>query len=217
MGHHDARIDDYIAGSAGFAQPILRQLREAVHATCPEVEESLKWGMPSFGYRGKILCSMAAFKQHASFGFWQGARVLGEDPAKPAKASPGARRAVERKGGEGMGQFGRLKQLSDLPDPHALAGFMMQAMKLIDDGVARPSGKVAATRAPLVVPDDLATALKTHAEARATFDRFPPGQQREYIDWITGAKRDDTRQRRLVQAIEWLGEGKPRNWKYMNC
>lgn len=215
MGHHDARIDDYIARSAGFAQPILRHLREAVHATCPEVEESLKWGMPSFGYRGRILCSMAAFKQHAGFGFWQGARVIAEAPAKPDKAS--ARAGVDGKVSEGMGQFGRLKELSDLPDPRALAGYVTKAMKMIDEGVPRPSAKVAATRAPVVVPEDLATGLNSHAEAHATFDRFPPSQQREYIDWITGAKRDDTRQRRLAQAIEWLGEGKPRNWKYMDC
>ena len=198
----DPRIDAYIAKSAEFARPVLSHLRAVVHAACPEVEETLKWGMPSFTYRGKILCSMAAFKQHAAFGFWQGAQVTGNGTEA---------------GAEGMGQFGRLTRLSDLPGKRELTGYIRQAMALIDSGAKRVPTKAVAPRAPLDVPDDLAAALKKNAKARATFDGFSPSYRRDYIEWITEAKREDTRQRRLEQTVEWLAEGKPRNWKYMKC
>lgn len=197
----DPRIDAYIAKSAEFARPILSHLRAVVHSACPEAEETLKWEAPSFTYRGKILCGMAAFKQHAAFGFWQGAQVTGDG----AEAE------------EGMGQFGRLTKLSDLPGKRELAGYIRQAMALIDSGTKRAPTKAAAPRATLEVPDDLASALKKNAQARATFDGFAPGYRRDYIEWITEAKREDTRQRRLQQTVEWLAEGKPRNWKYMKC
>lgn len=198
----DPRIDAYIAKSAEFARPILSRLRAVVHAACPEAEETLKWGAPSFTYRGKILCGMAAFKQHAAFGFWQGAQVTGSG----MEAGAGA-----------MGQFGRLTQLSDLPGKRELIGYIRQFMALIDSGAKRATTKAAAPRASLDVPDDLAAALNKNAKARATFDGFAPGYRRDYIEWITEAKREDTRQRRLEQTIEWLDEGKPRNWKYMKC
>lgn len=202
MGQPDPRVDAYIAKSAGFAQPILRHLREAVHGACPQVEETLKWGMPSFMYGGKILCSMAAFKQHASFGFWQGAKVVEDGRAKSDEA---------------MGQFGRLTGLAELPGKRVLSGYVKQAMKLIDEGSTRPSTKKAAPKPPLPTPEDLAAALAKNREAQATFDAFAPSHRREYIEWIMEAKRDETRQRRLAQTIDWLAEGKPRNWKYMNC
>ncbi|MDR7135949.1 uncharacterized protein YdeI (YjbR/CyaY-like superfamily) [Lysobacter niastensis] len=198
----DPRIDAYIAKSAEFAWPILRHLRAAVHAACLEAEETVKWGMPSFTYRGKILCSMAAFKQHASFGFWQGAQVTGNGTEAE---------------GEGMGQFGKLTRLSDLPGKRELTGYVRQAMALIDSGAQRVPTGAATPRAPLEVPDDLAAALKKDAKARATFDGFAPSYRRDYIEWITEAKREDTRQRRLKQTVEWLAEGKSRNWKYMKC
>lgn len=202
MAEQDPRIDAYIAKSAEFARPILTHLRVVVHAACPEVVETLKWGAPSFTYRGKILCSMAAFKQHAAFGFWQGAQIVGGDDSA----------------GEGMGQFGRLTRVSELPGKRELAGHIRQAMKLIDGGVTRTPAK--ATKGPkpaLDVPPDLAAALARNAKAHATFEGFAPSYRRDYIEWITEAKREDTRKRRLEQTVEWLAEGKPRNWKYMNC
>lgn len=203
MGQPDPRVDAYIAHSAPFAQPILRHLREVVQGACPEAVETLKWGAPSFGYGGKILCRMAAFKQHASFDFWQGARVVGADAgAKPE---------------EGMGQFGRLTQVADLPGKRVLTGYIQRAMKLIDAGTTRPPTKDAKPKQPLAVPDDLAAALAKNRKAQATFAGFAPSYRREYVEWITQAKREATRQRRLAQAIDWLAQGKPRNWKYLGC
>jgi uncharacterized protein YdeI (YjbR/CyaY-like superfamily) len=202
MGQRDPRIDAYIARSAEFARPILEHLRGLVHAACPDCEETLKWSAPSFTYRGKILCGMAAFKQHATFGLWQGTQVVGAGTGKQDDA---------------MGQFGRITRIADLPGKRELTGYIRQAMKLVDEGVKRPASRGSTPRPPVEVPADLATALGRNAKARATFDAFPPSCRREYVEWITEAKREETRSKRLSQAIEWLAEGKRRNWKYENC
>jgi uncharacterized protein YdeI (YjbR/CyaY-like superfamily) len=200
MGQRDPRIDAYIAGAAAFAQPILAHLREVVHAACPDCEETLKWSAPSFTYRGRILCGMAAFKQHAAFGLWQGGAIVG-----------GERRDAA------MGQFGRLTRIADLPGKRELVAYLRQGMQLIDAGAKRAPIRESRPKPPLEVPDDLVAALRGNARARATFDAFPPGSRREYVEWITEAKREATRANRLAQAVEWLAEGKRRNWKYEKC
>lgn len=195
----DPRIDAYIERAAPFAQPILVRVRELVHEACPGVEESIKWGMPSFSHAGGILCGMAAFKQHASFGFWKHAMVVGE--------------GVPR---DGMGSYGKMASLKDLPPKRTLLAHLRKAMKLNEDGVKAPAARKAASKPPQA-PHDLVAALAKHKAAKATFDAFPPGCRREYIEWIVEAKREDTRAKRLAQAVEWMGEGKRRNWKYENC
>lgn len=198
----DPRIDGYIDRAAPFARPILTRLRAVVRATCPDVEESIKWSSPSFGYRGAILCSMAAFKQHATFGFWQRERVTGD-------AAPADERSA-------MGQFGRLTGVDDLPDDAVLAEMIERAMALIDSG-ARAPRPIKHPKPPATVPDDFAEAMAAVPAAERTFAGFPPGQRREYIEWVTGSKRPDTRQRRIAQSVKWLAEGKRRNWKYEAC
>ena len=201
MGSKDPRIDAYIAKAAPFAQPILEQLRAQVHAACPEAEETMKWSMPHFMYRDRILCGMSAFKQHASFGFWQGRQVVGE------KASD------ER----AMGQFGRITSLAELPRKARLARYIKQAMRLTEQGTPAPRAERRERKAPAPVPADLAKGLAANRKAKATFEGFAPSHRREYIEWIEDAKREETRARRLEQAIEWLAEGKQRHWKYQNC
>jgi uncharacterized protein YdeI (YjbR/CyaY-like superfamily) len=200
MPSHDPRIDAYIARAAPFAQPILEKLRAIVHEACPGVEETMKWSMPCFMHAGGILCSMAAFKQHVSFGFWKHALVMGEH--------------VER---DGMGSFGKMASTRDLPPKKELLALVRKAARLNEQGVKVPVARKAAPKPPPVAPDDLAAALKKNKAAAATFKAFPPSQQREYIEWLSEAKRVETRSKRLAQAVEWLAEGKPRNWKYMNC
>jgi uncharacterized protein YdeI (YjbR/CyaY-like superfamily) len=181
----DPRVDAYIERSAEFAQPILRHLRGIVHAACSDVEETIKWGMPVFTHQG-MLCSMAAFKQHAAFGFWKGALVIPEGENDSA-----------------MGQFGRITQVSDLPPKKVLTEYVKRAMQLNLDGVKAPRSKPAVALAAAEVPDDFAAALNKQRKARATFDAFSPSNRREYIEWINEAKRAETRQRRLDQSIEW--------------
>lgn len=197
MGQRDPRVDAYIATSADFAQPILTHLRELVHDTCPDVEETMKWSFPHFMYEG-MLCSMASFKGHCALNFWKGALVL--DGAGKCDA---------------MGQFGRITSLSDLPAAMVLAGYLRKAMTLNERGVKAPvRAQVRVARPERPVPPALAAALAKNPEARATFQKLPPSQRREYTDWIAEAKTEATRERRVATAVEWLAAGKTRNWKY---
>ena len=196
MGERDPRIDGYIAKAAPFARPILEHLRELVHRGCPEVVETMKWSTPAFDYRGP-LCSMAAFKARATFGFWRGALVV---PSATSMAP--------------MSQFGRLTSLADLPPDQELLSLIRKAAALNEAGVKAPP-RPARVKQPIAMPADLAAALKKNARARATFEGFSPSHRREYLAWITEAKGEATRRRRLATTIEWLSEGKPRNWKYM--
>jgi uncharacterized protein YdeI (YjbR/CyaY-like superfamily) len=194
----DPRVDAYIAKSAEFAQPILAHLRAVVHAACPEVEEAIKWGFPHFMYKG-MMCSMASFKAHCSFGFWKAESLM-------ADAKRGA-----------MGDFGRIASLADLPPKKLLTTYIQQAMQLNDDGVAAPARAKPAAPRELAIPDELAAALKKAPAARAHFEAFTPSKRRDYAEWIAEAKTEATRTRRLEQALEWIAEGKSRNWKYETC
>lgn len=192
----DPRVDAYIERQAEFAKPILNHLRAAVHAACPEAEEAIKWGMPAFTYRGEMLANMAAFKAHATFGFWRGSLILGDDERQRTA----------------MGQFGRLTSIEDLPEPAVLQALIRKAVALADEGV-KPVRKKAA-KEEVVMPDDLRAALNGNSAAAATFEGFAPSCRREYLEWIVEAKRPETRAKRIAQAIEWMAEGKRRNWKY---
>lgn len=201
----DPRVDAYIARQADFARPILEHVRAAVHEACPAVEETIKWGMPSFVHEGRILAGMAAFKHHASFGYWQHARVMGEGVL---------REGVLR---EGMGSYGRLASLSDLPPRRTLLAHIRRAAKLGAEATdATPARKAAVPRPPPQVPADLLAALEAHPAAKATFGAFAPSHRRDYVEWITEARREETRAKRLAQAIAWMAEGKRRHWKYEN-
>lgn len=200
MGQHDPRIDAYIAKSKGFARPILEHLRALVHRGCPQVEETIKWGMPYFLHHG-MLCGMAAFKQHCSFGFWKGVLVV-----------PGSDHA------DAMGQFGRIGSLADLPADAVLLDYLAKAMLLNEQGVKPPRGaQEGGSKPELLAPEDLLDALAANQAAQACFEAFRPSHRREYLEWILEAKTPATRARRICQAVEWMSEGKSRNWKYQNC
>lgn len=196
----DPRIDAYIERAAPFARPILAHARALVHQACPQIEETIKWGMPTFVHAGGILCGMAAFKQHASFGFWKHALVVGEGEPR-----------------DGMGSYGKMLSLDDFPAKKIVLAHIRKAMKLNEDGVKMPAARKAASKLPPEMPEDLVAALNKDKAAKATFDAFPPSCRREYIEWIVEAKREETRAKRLAQTVEWLAEGKRRNWKYENC
>ncbi len=195
----DPRIDAYIERQADFAKPILERIRAAVHAACPEAEETVKWSMPHFMYKGQMMAGMAAFKAHATFGFWRGKDVVGETGA-------------ER---DAMGQFGRLESVDDLPPSDVLEGLIRKAAALNDAG--RKTREKKPLKPEAETPPDLVEALAGNAAAQATFDSFPPSARRDYVEWVTEAKRAETRARRVAQSVEWLAEGKRRHWKYEVC
>ena len=198
MGSRDARVDAYIARSAPFARPILSHIRKAVHAACPDVDETMKWSFPHFMYKG-MLCSMASFKAHCAFGFWKGALL---------QDGPGGSRSDEA-----MGQFGRIQSLADLPGEKQLVALVKKAAKLNEQGAKVP--RRSSTPKPMPkAPPELLEALRANTKALAAYDALAPSHKREYLEWIAEAKTDATRDRRIATAVEWMAEGKSRNWKY---
>ena len=195
MAKKDPRVDAYIKKAQPFARPILKHLRKLVHKACPDVEETIKWKMPFFERKG-IVCFMAAFKEHAVLGFWNGEKIFGR----------------QNKGA--MGQFGRITSMKDLPSDKELIGYVRKAAELNQSGVKKSPARSRAKQ-KLTVPADLKSALQKNAKARRTFENFSYSHKKEYVEWITGAKRDETRKRRLRTAVQWLAQGKPQNWKYM--
>ena len=194
----DPRVDAYIAAAPAYAQPILVHLRDVVHAACPDVVETTKWSRPFFDYRGSPLCFMSAFKAHCGFGFWRGKELDG---------------LPQQDGGEGMGHFGRLTSLADLPSTRALTMFIEAAMKLAETD-AKPVRAKAPPRADVDLPADLATALEDVPAAAGHFAAFSPSARREYIQWVVEAKRAETRATRIATTVAWVAEGKTRHWKY---
>jgi uncharacterized protein YdeI (YjbR/CyaY-like superfamily) len=196
MKNTDPRVDAYIAKAKPFAQPMLKRIRKAVHAGCPDVVETIKWRVPAFEYKGPMI-GMAAFKAHCLLGFWKAA-LMKTMPTGPMHAATGG--------------FGRFESIDDLPSEAAMIRMVKEAAALNDAGVKVP--RTAKSKAPLKAPADMLSAIKKNKKAQAAYKAFSPSHQREYIEWITGAKSDETRHRRLATAIEWMAEGKSRNWKY---
>lgn len=196
---HEPRIDAYIAKAQPFARPILDKVRERIHAAAPEAVETMKWSAPGFTVNGKILLMMAAFKEHAALNFWRG-QELGDGSPKAGA----------------MGQFGRLTSVGDLPADAELDALIREAAALAKTAPAPRKPKQAPKPPPALHPE-FAAALAQAPKAKSTLDGFPPSAQRDYIEWISEAKQDATRAKRIADAVQWLSEGKRRNWKYENC
>ncbi|MFZ1519157.1 MAG: YdeI/OmpD-associated family protein [Ignavibacteriaceae bacterium] len=202
MPKNNPRIDLYISKSAEFAKPILMHLRELIHLACPEVEETIKWSFASFDYKGPM-CSMGSFKQHCAFGFWKASLMKDKTLTKNAESE------------SAMGHYGKITTLKDLPSDKKIIAHIKEAMMLNEKGIKLPPRKVTTAKMEVVVPDYFLKQLKKNKKAFATFKNFSPSHKREYVEWITEAKTDETRNRRMETAIEWVSEGKSRNWKYM--
>jgi len=195
----DPRVDAYIEKSAEFSKPILVHIRKLVHKACPDITETMKWSFPHFDHKGTV-CSMASFKQHCAFGFWK--QALLEQDAFPAEKTA-------------MGSFGRITTVKDLPTDKVMIGLIQQAVELNEKGIK--VAKKPVEKKELIVPKDLTSALSKNKTAKTTFDKFSPSHKREYVAWIEEAKTEPTRNKRLATTVEWLSEGKSRNWKYENC
>lgn len=193
MPPRNPQVDAYIAQSPDFARPILTQIRDIVHAACPDVEESIKWGCPHFSHNG-MLCGIASFKQHCRLHFWRGEAIVGD--------------------AEQVEKFHRIDSVDALPSRAAIMRCVKRAMQLNDERRESPAAKPRKARPALPVPPVLASALRRNAAARKFFETLPPSHQRDYIEWISEAKTEPTRDRRVATTVEWLAEGKSRNWKY---
>jgi uncharacterized protein YdeI (YjbR/CyaY-like superfamily) len=200
MPKKDKRIDDYINKKAApFAKPILTHIRKLVHQACPDVEETVKWGMPSFDYKGPF-CSMASFKEHCAFGFWKASIMEDADLLKENQK-------------ESMGHLGRITSMKDLPSDKILLAYIKEAKRLNDEGIKLPAKKKTA-KEDVIVPDYFSKLLSKNKNAQKVFNEFSPSHRREYVEWITEAKTEPTREKRMATALEWIAEGKGRHWKY---
>lgn len=202
MKNTDGRIDAYISKSADFAQPVLNHLRKLVHIACPDVQETIKWGFPHFEYKGEILCSFASFKKHCVFSFWKS--TLLTDPYQ----------ILETIGRTAMGHLGRITDISELPSDKIIKDYIKEAARLNADGIKLPSKSKPASTKELVVPDYFMQALNKNKKALKTFENFSYSNKKEYVEWVTEAKTEETRTKRLAEGIEWMAEGKIRHWKY---
>jgi uncharacterized protein YdeI (YjbR/CyaY-like superfamily) len=202
MPAKDPRIDLYISKSADFARPILIHLRELIHLACPDVQETIKWSFASFDYKGPM-CSMAAFKHHCAFGFWKASLMKDKTLVSNAESE------------SAMGHYGKITSLKDLPSDKKILSHIKGAMMLNEKGIKLPQKKPSKEKKEVVVPDYFLKQLKKNEKAFTTFEDFSPSHKREYVEWITEAKTEETKTRRMQTAIEWLSQGKPRNWKYM--
>lgn len=205
MATRSKAIDQYIARAEPFARPILEHFRELVHKVCPDVEETIKWSFPHYDYKGSMMCSMASFKKHCAINFWKAALMAGGEPlVEKAKTE------------EAMGHLGRIASLKDLPKDPELKKYIKEAMRLNDKGIRlSPKTRPARAKKELQVPDDFVKLLSKNRKALDTFENFSTSNKREYIDWIAEAKTEATRGKRMADAIEWMAEGKTRNWKYL--
>ncbi|MEO6328761.1 MAG: YdeI/OmpD-associated family protein [Ginsengibacter sp.] len=203
MGKKDQRIDDYISKSAEFAKPILNHIRQLVHTACPEVEEKIKWSFANFDYKGPF-CSMAAFKEHCAFGFWKAAIMKDGEKLKANQE-------------DAMGHLGKIKSLADLPPDKILIRYIKEAVRLNDEGIKLPPRKKDTEKKELIIPGYFTKALIKNKNAYKTFEAFSPSHKKEYVQWITEAKTEETRNRRIAKAIEQIAESKGLNWKYQKA
>lgn len=201
MPETDPRVEAYIEKSAPFAKPVLLKLRKLIFQACPEARETIKWSFPNYEVHGSMLCSMAAFKEHCAFSFWKASLL--KDPE-------GILQVKER---NAMGHLDRIGSLKDLPADKILVAYLKEAAFLNKNNIRLARTK-SAPKKELPVPKTLAAALKKNKKAAAVFESFSPSQRREYVEWITEAKTEETMNKRLATTLEWLEEGKSRNWKY---
>lgn len=202
MAKKEKAIDAYIAKSADFAKPILNHIRALVHKTCPDVEEKMKWSMPFFDYKGEMLCHMASFKQHAVMGFWKASLMKDSILVENARSETA------------MGHLGRIGSLKDMPPDKKITAWIKEAMQLNDKGIKLPAKAKAADKKELIIPDYFTKAISRNKKAKQVFENFAYSHKKEYVMWITEAKTEETRNKRMETALEWIAEGKSRLWKY---
>ena len=207
MSNTDPRVDAYIEKAAPFAKPVLMKLRKLIFQACPEARETIKWSFPNYEVYGSVFCNMAAFKEHCAFGFWKASLL--EDPDNILTVT-------DR---HSMGHLNKITSLKDLPKDALLKKYIKAAMKLNETGVKTPARKKPTEKEKhaLDTPTYFTKALKKNKAAERVFNEFSYSNKKEYIEWLEEAKTDATRDKRMAQAVEWIGEGKSRNWKYKNC
>ena len=201
MSKFNPQFDEYIEKTADFAKPIMEYLRQIIHETCPEVEEIIKWGIPHFDYKGDMMCILAGYKNHCSFSLYKAELMSDTKIIESVKA------------GQKMGYMDKLKSLSDLPAKETLVAYIKEAMVLDENGVKKAK-PVSEKPKVIEVPDYFSEKLATNPLAKEIFESKSSSFRKDYLVWITDAKTEATRQKRIEQSLEWIAEGKGRFWQY---
>ncbi|MES2006117.1 MAG: YdeI/OmpD-associated family protein [Bacteroidota bacterium] len=200
MAQLNKKVTEYISNSAEFAQGIMEHLRQIIHETCPDAEEDIKWGTPHYSYKGDHLCMMGGFKNHCSFSLYKAEFIKDKEIMLSVKA------------GKKFGYMDKLKSIADLPSKKILVSLLKEAMTINEKGIKKE--KPVSDKPKLVeTPDYLIQRLSTDPKAKEIFNTKSNSFRKEYIVWISDAKTDETRQKRLAEAMEWIAEGKSRFWK----
>jgi uncharacterized protein YdeI (YjbR/CyaY-like superfamily) len=200
MALRDPRLDAAIHKAQPYAQQIFVRVRDLMHVASPDIEEDIRWGTPTFMYKGSILAGFAAFKAYCALAFWKHKLLAPRLPAADANA---------------LEQCGRMTSIADLPDDRTVTRLIKAAVKLQDDGIKEAPRPKPPKDRTIAVPPYLKTALSKNKKAQTAFKDFSYSHKKEYVEWLADAKTKDTRSRRLATAVGWIAEGKPRNWKYM--
>ncbi len=201
--NHNSAIDHYIAGAEDFAKPILELWRRLIHENCADVQEAIKWGLPHFDHKGDHMCVMAAYKAHCSFTFLKG-ELMSDLRLKAGKDVKPINRFL-----------GKITQLSDLPADEDFIAMIKEAVQLNEKGIKIKREKPVAEKPKILeTPDYLQAALDDNTKAKEVFETKSNSFRKEYIIWITDAKTDETRQKRINEALAWIAEGKGRFWKH---
>jgi len=197
MPKKNPAVDAYINKSKPFAKPILKHLRKIIHKACPKVTEDIKWGAPFYLYQDRILCATMAFKAHCAIVFWKSALI---------------RKEMGQKAVGDLKSLRRISLLEELPSERELLAYIKLAMHFNEPSTKLPPREKRSD--PLKIPRELTYALRANPKAFKNFNSFTPSKKKDYIFWITGAKTEETRERRLEISVDWISEGKSRNWKY---
>lgn len=200
---NNSDIDKYITNAADFAKPILAHWRRLIHERCPEVIEVLKWGIPHFEYKNENIFVIASYKNHCSFSFLK--ESLMTDPRLKANKEL---KPIQK-------FLGKVTKQENLPPDEEFIAMLDEAVQLNEKGIKIQREKPANEKPKVFeTPDYLLAALIAKPKAKEVFDSKSNSFRKEYIIWITDAKTDETRQKRISEALEWIAEGKGRFWKH---
>ncbi|MEO9802317.1 MAG: YdeI/OmpD-associated family protein [Reichenbachiella sp.] len=194
------KIDAYLTTVSSEHRPVLELIRKTVNAVDDRIQEDWKWRAPCFSLEG-LVCWFVAFKSHVGLNFFKGALI--EDIHNAFVESE------DEDKGNRMIHFKSIDEVK----VKVIQDYVKQAVLLNEQGIKIDFPK----RKTLETPDYLIEALNKNKKAKDVFESFTDAQRKDYIEWLVEAKREETRNKRMTQAIEWIAEGKTRNWKYMNC
>jgi hypothetical protein len=187
------QINQYMAELPEWQRRMLVRLRQLIHEAAPEVEEAWRWDKPHFDNAG-IMVGLCAFKEHVAVWFHKGALL--KDTKKLFEATA---RTEEK----GMRAY-KLHE-GDKINEAAFLDLVKQAVAVNDKGTKLREAKP--TKKALVVPEDLEQVLRKDPTAWANWEAFPVGHRRAYVEWVTDARQEETRKRRIAQSLEKIREG----------